>query len=376
MEDIGQQQHHATLQSSGRISAWLPAILFFLLVGLALFLFSQVRMLGENQLVGEDVAVMESPTADSSNSSPANGGAPATPNETATVIALVLRTAVAAKALSTPAVSTTPLPAPTDTPMPIPTDTPMPIPTDTPVPIPTDTPVPPPPLPVQPEMVTIPAGSFTMGSSTEDRSKAVAECNMTEGNCKEEYFDDEEWSSPTTLGTYSIGKYEVTNAEYNACVRAGFCSPPGLAATDGSIAYDSGFFADDRPVVGVTWYDANAFCSWIGGRLPAEEEWEKAARGPGDQRRYPWGDAYEAGRANLGTGYPTAVGSFPTGASPYGIMDLTGNVYEWTTTNDDRGYVLRGGGWNKPFFRGRVSDRGTQLPRDFRNFDIGFRCVR
>ncbi len=225
------------------------------------------------------------------------------------------------------------------------------------------------------ELILIPAGNFTMGSSDTDIQAAVAECNATEGNCKEEWFGTEKPTRSVFVDTFKMSKYEVTNSQYKMCVDAGVCQAAGRNIADNSIPYKKGFFADNFPVVGVGWNDANTFCSWVGGRLPTEEEWEKAARGASDQRRYPWGNEFDPSKANLSSGFPTTIGSYPAGASPYGMMDMAGNVFEWTATAVDDKYVVRSGGWSKYPFRGRVTDRGTKLSPSFANYDIGFRCA-
>ena len=78
----------------------------------------------------------------------------------------------------------------------------------------------------------------------------------------------------------------------------------------------------------------------------------------------------------MASGHSSPVGSFPAGASPYEALDMAGNVFEWTATQEGGSAVVRGGGWSKYYFRGRVTDRGTQLGPDFANYDIGFRCAR
>jgi len=228
------------------------------------------------------------------------------------------------------------------------------------------------------EWVAVPGGVFTMGSSQADIDTALAECNATEGMrtgrpCQREWFYEP--VRTVYVGSFEMTRYEITNAQYRTCVAAGLCGAAGRMISDTNIPYSPVFFQDNYPVVGVSWYDAHAFCSWLGGRLPSEEEWERAARG-NDGRRYPWGYWYEPTRANLDTGYPMPVGAYPSGISPYGLMDMAGNVFEWTATSVGNRYVVRGGGWSKYYFRGRVTDRGTQLEPTFANYDIGFRCVR
>jgi formylglycine-generating enzyme required for sulfatase activity len=237
-----------------------------------------------------------------------------------------------------------------------------------------------PPSPATPALawIAIPGGYFTMGSSDADMQKTLAECNATEGadtgqSCQAGWFKEPQRA--VNVGDFQIARDETSNAQYNACVAAGVCRKAGERISDNTIAYEAAFFADTYPVVGVNLNDATTFCQWVGGRLPTEVEWERAARGS-NGRRYPWGDTFDSSRANLGSGHPSPVGSFPAGASPYGVLDMAGNVFEWTATQEGGNYVIRGGGWSKYYFRGRVTDRGTQLAPDFANYDVGFRCAR
>ena len=129
-----------------------------------------------------------------------------------------------------------------------------------------------------------------------------------------------------TVPAYAISRVPVTAGEWNV-----FAAASGIPAAAG----------DDRlPVSGIGWVRAQEFCRWFSGEygfavtLPSESQWERAARGD-DAREYPWGDSYEPGRANLadlGVGGPLPVGNFPAGASPFGVLDLAGNVDEWTST--------------------------------------------
>lgn len=229
-----------------------------------------------------------------------------------------------------------------------------------------------------PIWLSIPAGDFVMGSSDAEMQITLSECNATEGQktgqpCQRGWFNEPQRSAH--VNRFAITKHEITNAQYKACVVAGVCAQAGRVISDTNIRYDPEYFADSYPVMAVNWHDAVAYCEWIGGRLPTEVEWEYAARGV-DGRRYPWGNAFEPSRANLDTSFPAPVGSYPAGASPFNVLDMAGNVFEWTATQANGNYVVRGGGWTKYYFRGRVADCGTQLSSTFANYDIGFRCAR
>jgi len=218
-----------------------------------------------------------------------------------------------------------------------------------------------------------------------------------------------------TLPAYWIQRTEVTNAQYGRCVEATGCKPPA----DGNIRYRDAQFAK-QPVSGVTWSQAGDYAAWAGGRLPTEAEWEKACRGgseiPEDplvgwgqqkandqvDRPYPWGkedptkeDPTGKKRLNFwGTGLGTvnAVGSYPSGASPYGTLDMVGNVWEWTADWYDSKYyadsprenppgpakgdlrVLRGGSFFDDALSVRCAVRYADVPVN--RFDyVGFRVV-
>ena len=213
-------------------------------------------------------------------------------------------------------------------------------------------------------MVFVPAGSFVMGVS---RARP----------------DDEGPRHKVRLEAYWIDRYEVTNAQYHSCVRVGACSEP----------QDLRYYADpsfaDHPAVYVTWYDARDYCQWLGGRLPTEAEWEKAARG-GAGLLYPWGNELLRDRLNADgrVGGTSRVGCYPAGASPYGALDMAGNVWEWvadwygpypgsTFHSDLFGHkykVVRGGSWNHPAEDARTDHRDIAHPSRALRV-VGFRCA-
>jgi serine/threonine-protein kinase len=230
-------------------------------------------------------------------------------------------------------------------------------------------------------LLYVPAGNFTMGSTIE---QAVRECEQTQSDCREILFKSETPPHTVDLPAYWIDQTEVSNTMYALCVQSGNCQPPSDTAFYGNAKYAN------HPVVFVSWNDANAYCEWSGRRLPTEAEWEKAARGT-DERTYPWGNNLPTCTlANLygcvnGT---SPVGSYSAGASPYGALDMAGNVWEWTASpheaypgNTDgffggKGYrVIRGGSGSDGGVR--VAHRNDNYgPGYGGNLYLGFRCVR
>jgi formylglycine-generating enzyme required for sulfatase activity len=194
-------------------------------------------------------------------------------------------------------------------------------------------------LPDLAQMVYIPGGEFWMGC---DRQ------NPYEYQCSYNIFHYDEPVRRVQIDTFEIDKYEVTNQEYLECMNAGVCSAPRV--TD-MLYRDSYALA---PVLYVSWWDAQDYCAWEGKRLPTEAEWEKAARGVIDTRRWPWGnedpDCSQASHNGLNRDgiCPTApartgiqlVGMRPRGASPYGVHDMAGNAFEWVQDKYDVYYYL------------------------------------
>ena len=187
-----------------------------------------------------------------------------------------------------------------------------------------------------------------------------------------------------TFQEFRLGETEVTTAAYAKCVSAGACSEPAAPAASSSCNWKSG--RDDHPINCVDWNDATAFCKWIGGRLPTEQEWEYAALGGGAYRTYPWGTDAPAAQAcwarnPVRTGSKTTcrVGCFAD-VSLWGAQDLGGNVEEWTSgagEPDNSGRkVVRGGSWThwRPEDL-KTWNRRWQAPPTERRMDLGFRCV-
>lgn len=233
----------------------------------------------------------------------------------------------------------------------------------------------------EPELILIPAGKFLMGSDPKLDTHAK---------------DNEQPQHRLYLPAYSIAKTPVTNAQYAAFVQATGHRPP-----KNWIGKEPPNDEKYHPVVHVSWKDAAAYCRWLAHvarkpyRLPTEAEWEKSARGT-DGRIYPWGNERDATRCNThesGKGATTPVGSYPSGAGPYGVLDMAGNIWEWCATKHGKSYpyiiedewadnylkesadrVLRGGAFSfsgsyaRCAFRGRLDANGS--------YDcIGFRIV-
>ena len=282
------------------------------------------------------------------------------------------------------------------------------------------------------DMVPIPSGTFLMGSN-----KIDAEHNGAEYGNTKPLYEDEHPRHSVDLPAFRIDRFEVTNADYRDFVAATGHTPPpywlsggyvlslrkgeidklddrrlrALTANVFKIDIDSRRldhhalieviqqrldYLDTLPVIEVSWGDAQAYCNWAGKRLPSEAEWEKAARGT-HGNEFPWGDKWHAGFSNSGDEAwedgVAPVGSYPQDRSPYGVMDMAGNVSEWVAdwyqpypgsheTSDDFGRqyrVIRGGAWGREGHYAlhlflRTAYRFYLSP-DRQLDDLGFRCA-
>jgi len=254
-------------------------------------------------------------------------------------------------------------------------------------------------------MVYVPAGEFSMGSAAGERG--------SQSNEKPQHvvYLDAYWVDRTEVTTAQFRRFVQATGYVTAAERQGWAyawvesakSWQEVRGADWRHPFGPGSEArDDHPVVQVSWTDAAAYCAWAGAALPTEAQWEKAARGT-DGRLYPWGNEFDGTRVNYGDSvyggdsidgfrFTAPVGSYPQGASPYGALDMAGNVWEWTADRYGAGYyasspqrnpagperggsrVLRGGSWNHESSGMRSAYRleapGTTLVDNF-----GFRCV-
>jgi formylglycine-generating enzyme required for sulfatase activity len=237
-------------------------------------------------------------------------------------------------------------------------------------------------------MVYVPEGSFTMGDTND---QAMAECQKFAKDCQQKYFADEQPPHIVFLDAYWIDQTEINNARYALCVNAGACQAPTSLSSKTRSSYYGNPQYDAYPVIYVNWKDASDYCTWAGVRLPSESEWEKAARGT-DERSFPWGNnGPDNTLANFKAQDTVAVGSYPAGASPYGALDMAGNVWNWLEDWYDvypggnpganshfgmEGRTMRGGTWAS---LGPTSLRSSYRAWDFAvisNANVGFRCAR
>jgi formylglycine-generating enzyme required for sulfatase activity len=246
-------------------------------------------------------------------------------------------------------------------------------------------------------MVLVKAGTFMRGSREDD-----ADAYAYEKPQREIYLDD-----------FMIGKYPVTNEEFNEFVDDGGYGREELWTKEGwqwreehevsepEYWHDRRLNAPNFPVVGINWFEAEAYANWLSEktgyryRLPTEAEWEKAARGT-DGSTYPWGEDFDTNFCNSdesGLYRTSPVGIFPKGKSPYNCFDMAGNVWEWCSDWYDVDYyansparnpkggsycagrVIRGGGWSSDAGDSRSAFRGGDDPRD-RGGSLGFRLLR
>ena len=238
-------------------------------------------------------------------------------------------------------------------------------------------------------MILIPAGNFIMGTNSEQANA------------------DQKPAHKVYLDAFYIDKHEVTNAQFEAFITDGGYQNQEHWTENGWNFIQKNHITTplqhgentvstkpNHPMIGVSWYEAKAYATWAGKRLPTESEWEKAAKGT-KKRVYPWGDEMDFSKLSY---FPhvtkvRAVGSFPEGASPYGVLDMAGSVWEWCSDWYGESYypqsarenpkgpdsgeyrVLRGGGWDSIRLQLQCTYRYYDKA-DRRTYNIGFRCVQ
>lgn len=257
-------------------------------------------------------------------------------------------------------------------------------------------------------MIYVPAGKFRMGSTAQQVREAVQHSKKQSNDARKEWYENQmpQHEQIITAGFW-LDLTPVTNANYASFVTSGAYRNPiywteagweWLQQNQKKVPRDyNGFTDPQQPRVGITWFEAVAYCAWRGGRLPTEAEWEWAARGP-ENHLYPWGNSFHANgviynRTIFDRTASVGAGIREDGASWVGALDMSGNVCEWCSTlyqpypyhsNDGREdryegtqlRVLRGGTWwfSDPAFL-RATYRNCNLPRNLQN-DWGIRCAR
>ncbi len=246
------------------------------------------------------------------------------------------------------------------------------------------------------EMILVEEGEFIMGSNEQEIEQAVEVCKKEEGGyCLIDDYQTEYPKQSIFVKAFEIDKREVSNAEYAMFIEKTKASLPDFWS-------NNDLNQANQPVVGVSWYDARDYCGWVNKRLPTEQEWEKAARGEVGNV-WPWGNAWNDQFSNHGMGgepgYDEGDGykfSAPIGiatdVSPYGILNMSGNVYEWVNAdfkaypNNDKYLhddynsgviykVFRGGSYYYTAADSRAAVRNAERPT-FKDDDIGFRCAK
>jgi serine/threonine-protein kinase len=252
--------------------------------------------------------------------------------------------------------------------------------------------------PVTLNATAAPAGANAAPGSERTSPDGMTEVFVPQGSVQMGGIDsaasgDEKPVHKVSLQAFWMDKLEVTNAMYLGCITAGGCQPPQAIKSETRPAYFNNPDFNDYPVIYVTWADAAAYCKWAGRRLPTEAEWERAARGD-DVRTYPWGSNLPdstLANYNYQFGDTNRVGSYPAGASPFGALDMAGNVAEWVNDYYSGTYysqnidtnptgpnartnlfarVVRGGSFGDSKLLIRVSKRSSVLGSDL-TADVG-----